>query len=97
MIPALYDSTGLTHESNVTQCIDPLRFVFCILVIRKTRNDPQTIVCVLVSSHSWSNFGVFVVLSDIRSMTEDRSKKRSLISMNDDIVDVTVIWVECDS
>ena len=92
MIPALCDSTGLTHESNVTQCIDPLRFVFCILVIWKTRIDAQTIVCVLVLSHSWSNFGVFVILSDIRSMTDDRSKKHFLFL---DFCEWWYFW--CDS
>ena len=78
MIPVhdhLYDSTPMTDRSNVTQCVDPQRFVFSFSE-ENTHCHREKCMCfgIIRKTHSMSNFGVFVVLSDIRSMTEDCSK-----------------------
>ena len=79
----------------------PRRFVIC--VYRTQKKHILTHKGLYVFWYYQKNtlneqFGVFVVLSDIRSMTENCPKDLfcSWVFMND-IVDATVIWVERDT
>ena len=76
------DSTD-TNVTNVTQ-----KFVICVL--RKKRALTYKGFGIIKSTHDNTQFGLFMIFSDLRSMTEN------CVFMND-IVDATVIWLECDS